>query len=190
MFNPPPPPPFPAGPGRRAHAYNISLSQRTPCDLQCCVEGVQHPKYETAYNPPHVPSHVAISKFCCVNCTSTLPAGFAVPAVVSFVISLGRKASNGAALAEQLHSQGDLPKSSQLQKFASALIARIPRAGVAPSAYKQQEREAIAAQRQNRQVRRLLTEPKSDTPYVYLLHLSQLAPENEVLISNSRGCTG
>ena len=101
--------------------------------------------------------------------------------MVSFVISLGRKASNGAALAEQLHTQGDLPESSQLQSFASALIARIPRAGVAPSAYKQQEREAIAAQRQNRRVKRLkLSRTQSLSVQVCIRSVSnQRIPGNE-----------
>ncbi|CAL8468358.1 g7898 [Coccomyxa elongata] len=76
--------------------------------------------------------------------------GFAESAIVSYVISLGRKASNAALLARQLEGQG-LPSSMETRQFAEELLAKIPRAGAAPgrAAYQQREREAAAFARKN-----------------------------------------
>ncbi|EIE19374.1 P-loop containing nucleoside triphosphate hydrolase protein [Coccomyxa subellipsoidea C-169] len=78
--------------------------------------------------------------------------GFAESAVVSYVVSLGRKASNAAVLARQLEGQG-LPSGMETRRFAEDLLAKIPRAGAAPGRaalqYQQRERDAAAFVRKN-----------------------------------------
>ena len=53
--------------------------------------------------------------------------GFAEGAVVAYVISLAKKASNAGALAARLQGEAGLPASSATQTFASELLARVPR---------------------------------------------------------------
>ena len=78
-----------------------------------------------------------------------LPAGFAESAVVSYVISNGKKATKAADLAKSLVGAG-LPAGSETERFAAELMGRIPRAGATVSAYRQQERAALAVTVQNR----------------------------------------
>jgi pre-mRNA-splicing factor ATP-dependent RNA helicase DHX16 len=75
-------------------------------------------------------------------------AGFAERALVDYCISLSKKTPNAARLATTLEAQG-LPPSPETRRFAADLLARLPRAGAAPSAYKQQERAAAEAARKN-----------------------------------------
>ena len=74
---------------------------------------------------------------------------------MSYVISNGKKATSPGDLARSLVGAG-LPEGSETVRFAADLIARMPRAGTAVSAYKQQERAALAATVQNRRVPPLL----------------------------------
>lgn len=76
--------------------------------------------------------------------------GFAEGAVVAYVISLAKKASNAGTLAARLQGEAGLPASSATQTFASELLARVPRAGAAVNTYQQQEKAAISVARKNR----------------------------------------
>ena len=102
--------------------------------------------------PAFPPSPAHAGRF---SCSYGQPAGFAESAVVSYVISNGKKASNAADLARALVGAG-LPAGSETHGFAAELIGRIPRAGTAVSAYKQQERAALAATVQNRRASHLM----------------------------------
>ncbi|KAK9803173.1 hypothetical protein WJX72_009006 [[Myrmecia] bisecta] len=75
--------------------------------------------------------------------------GLSDGAMVSFVLALARKAPSAAGLVKTLRSQGDLPDTAATTRFAEDLLARLPRAGAARSAYRQQEQSAAAFVRQN-----------------------------------------
>jgi len=103
-----------------------------------------------------------------------LPAGFAESAVVSYVISNGKKATKAADLAKSLVGAG-LPAGSETERFAAELMGRIPRAGATVSAYRQQERAALAATVQNRSA-------------WYQLNVSAVADAHEMVQCIGRQC--
>lgn len=75
--------------------------------------------------------------------------GFAEGALASYVLALGKKASDAGSLAKQLASQG-LPDDGGTRSFAAELMSRVPRAGGGASAYKREEKEATEAAARNR----------------------------------------
>ena len=76
-------------------------------------------------------------------------AGLSESSLVSYVISLAKRARDIGSLAAQLQGQG-LPATGATHAFAAALLTRVARPAAAPSAYKQQEQAAMAAARKNR----------------------------------------
>lgn len=76
--------------------------------------------------------------------------GYSLPALVSFLSGLGKRAVSTTELATQLVENG-LPPSSDTQKFAEELFRRFPRKASGPNSYKQAEREAIALAKKQKQ---------------------------------------
>uniref|UniRef100_A0A7S0I880 RNA helicase n=1 Tax=Micromonas pusilla TaxID=38833 RepID=A0A7S0I880_MICPS len=89
--------------------------------------------------------------------------GFAEGALASYVIALGKKASDAGSLASQLASQG-LPDDGTTRSFAAELMSRVPRAGGGPSAYKRDEREAADVAARNRSYAMLDDEEDDHVP--------------------------
>lgn len=76
--------------------------------------------------------------------------GLSESAVVSFVVSVAKRATDGARLAQQLEGAG-LPPTQATRTFANELLQRFStQAPVAPSAYRQQEDKAVALAAKNR----------------------------------------
>lgn len=80
--------------------------------------------------------------------------GYSLPALVSFLLGLGKRAASPSELASQLTANG-LPSSNATLEFAAELFRRVPRKTAGLNSYKQAEREATVLARKQKEYRLL-----------------------------------